>query len=72
MLSFVYSGTNDTVKNVIFILGLFALTNGPSERAVGQSEITAASLAIEHINQMQILGCEYELRMLVNNTQVNT
>lgn len=69
---FFFCSAANTTKKTIFILGLFALTDGVSEKTAGLSEVAAASLAIEHINQMQILGCEYELKMLVNNTQVNS
>lgn len=69
-----YSGktknTTSTVREVK-ILGLFALSNSSLKQA-GQSEALAAKLAIKHVNQMRILGCNYRLSLVANDTKVRS
>lgn len=58
-----------TEKTNITILGLFELTRGTEARPEGLSELQAAKLAVEKINEMGILR-KFHLRMIHNDTKV--
>lgn len=55
----------------VTILGLFELTQKNEPRPEGPSELQAAQLAIDKINQMELLP-KFHLRLHHNDTQVNT
>nr|XP_036231694.1 uncharacterized protein LOC106623734 [Bactrocera oleae] len=52
----------------IVLLGLFELSNRQGQRLDGWSELTAAQMAVEHINSKKILP-DYTLELLSNDTQ---
>ncbi|XP_054744804.1 uncharacterized protein LOC129249163 [Anastrepha obliqua] len=52
----------------IVLLGLFELTNRQGRRLDGWSELSAAQMAVEHINRKKILP-GYTLELLTNDTQ---
>lgn len=53
----------------LYIGGLFDLSGSRGE-ALGRSELTAAMLAIDHVNRQQLLP-GYQLHLLHNDTMVN-
>ncbi|KAL3267203.1 hypothetical protein HHI36_011339 [Cryptolaemus montrouzieri] len=55
-------------KTVVNILGLFELTTPQGPREEGNSEVIAAKLAIDHINEMNFLP-GFSLNLLVNDTR---
>lgn len=57
--------TNET----IYFLGLFELSTGMGWRRESESEVSAARLAVEHVNGMGVLP-GYTLRLLINDTKV--
>lgn len=59
-----------TKRKFVNILGLFELSTKWGERKEGESEILAAEVAIQHINEMNVLP-GYTLRLLVNDTRVS-
>ena len=59
---------NRLKRTNIFIGGLFDLSGG--RRPSGISELTAAKLAVAHINKRNILP-GYRLRLLYNDTEVS-
>ncbi|XP_031349958.1 gamma-aminobutyric acid type B receptor subunit 2-like isoform X2 [Photinus pyralis] len=58
------SSSNDD----IYILGLFELSTKWGVREEGLSELAAANLAIEHVNEFQILP-GYSLKLMANDTK---
>ncbi|XP_050321849.1 gamma-aminobutyric acid type B receptor subunit 1 [Bactrocera neohumeralis] len=52
----------------IVLLGLFELSNRQGQRLDGWSELSAAQMAVEHINSKKILP-DYTLELLTNDTQ---
>lgn len=57
-------------KTDITILGLFELTQANEPRPEGPSELQAAKLAVERINQMGFLP-RFNLRLVYNDTEVS-
>ncbi|XP_022123923.2 gamma-aminobutyric acid type B receptor subunit 2 [Pieris rapae] len=53
---------------IVSILGLFELSVGDSPRADGMSELTAARLAVTHVNQKTLLP-GYKLHLITNDTK---
>lgn len=56
-------------KNDIYILGLFELSTQFGARVEGLAETTAAQLAVNHVNHLQVLPY-YNLKLLINDTKV--
>lgn len=54
----------------IVLLGLFELTTKLGPRPEGLSELSAAQMAVQHINRKQLLP-GYTLELLTNDTQVS-
>lgn len=54
----------------IVLLGLFELTTKLGPRPEGLSELSAAQMAVQHINSKQLLP-GYTLELLTNDTQVS-
>lgn len=54
----------------VTILGLFELTQGTESRPEGPSELEAAKLAIDRINQMDIVP-KFRVKLLRNDTRVS-
>ncbi|XP_026675073.1 uncharacterized protein LOC108631949 isoform X2 [Ceratina calcarata] len=52
----------------ITILGLFEMTRGAEPRPEGPSELQAARLAIERVNEMNVLS-KFRLRLIYNDTK---
>jgi len=59
-----------TEKTNITILGLFEMTHGTVPRPEGSSELQAAKLAVERVNELDILG-HFRLRLIYNDTKVS-
>jgi len=59
-----------TEKTNITILGLFEMTHGTVPRPEGSSELQAAKLAVERVNELDILG-SFRLRLIYNDTKVS-
>ncbi|KAK5644175.1 hypothetical protein RI129_008020 [Pyrocoelia pectoralis] len=59
---------NDDGNNEIYILGLFELSTKWGKREEGISELTAAELAINHVNKFKILP-GYQLKLITNDTK---
>lgn len=59
------SGSNKT----LYFLGLFELSTKIGLRKEGESEVSAARLAVDHVNRMGVLP-GYTLRLLINDTKV--
>jgi len=57
-------------KTNITILGLFEMTNATMPRPEGSSELQAAKLAVERVNESDILG-RFRLRLIYNDTKVS-
>ncbi|XP_029045875.2 uncharacterized protein LOC114877446 isoform X1 [Osmia bicornis bicornis] len=64
-----------TVSNVkpfekinVTILGLFEMTRGQEPRPEGPSELQAARLAVERVNEMNVLS-NFQLRLIYNDTK---
>lgn len=58
------------VHGKIVLLGLFELTTKQGPRPEGLSELSAAQMAVQHINSKQLLP-GYTLELLTNDTQVS-
>ena len=58
-----------TEKINITILGLFEMTHRAVPRLEGSSELQAAKLAVEHVNELDILK-RFRLRLIYNDTKV--
>ncbi|RZF44490.1 hypothetical protein LSTR_LSTR002263 [Laodelphax striatellus] len=52
----------------VTILGLFELTDAAGRRPEGRSELQAANLAVQHVNQRRVLG-NLTLGMITNDTK---
>ncbi|XP_045480347.1 gamma-aminobutyric acid type B receptor subunit 2 isoform X2 [Harmonia axyridis] len=69
--NFAFISTNYSISSTkrknLNILGLFELSTKWGERKEGKSEILAAQIAIQHINEMNVLP-GYSLKLLVNDT----
>lgn len=65
------SGVRDVLDDhrVVYILGLFELTTKWGRRLEGESEMSAAKLAVDHVNALNVLP-GYTLELLVNDTEV--
>ena len=61
---------NSRTGNKIVLLGLFELTTKFGKRPEGLSELGAAQMAVQHINQKRLLP-GYSLELLTNDTQVS-
>lgn len=61
---------NDLEKIEVTILGLFEMSQGTEARPEGPSELQAAKLAIDRINEMGILS-RFRLRLVHNDTRVS-
>jgi len=57
-------------KTNITILGLFEMTHGTVSRPEGSSELQAAKLAVERVNELDILK-RFRLRLIYNDTKVS-
>lgn len=57
-------------KTNITILGLFEMTHGAVTRPEGVSELQAAKLAVERVNELDILK-RFRLRLIYNDTKVS-
>ncbi|KAI8422802.1 hypothetical protein MSG28_006547, partial [Choristoneura fumiferana] len=57
-----------TSNRIVSILGLFELSVGESPRAEGASELAAAQLAVQHVNQRALLP-GYRLHLITNDTK---
>lgn len=55
----------------VTILGLFEMTRGSEPRPEGTSELQAARLAVERVNEMNVLS-KFRLRLIHNDTKVGT
>ncbi|XP_018573982.1 gamma-aminobutyric acid type B receptor subunit 1-like [Anoplophora glabripennis] len=55
-------------RRVVYILGLFELTTKWGRRYEGESEMSAAKLAVDHVNALNVLP-GYSLELLVNDTE---
>nr|XP_012147462.1 PREDICTED: uncharacterized protein LOC100877668 [Megachile rotundata] len=55
-------------KTNITILGLFEMTRGQEPRPEGPSELQAARLAVERVNEMNALS-KFQLRLIYNDTK---
>lgn len=53
----------------VTILGLFEMTRGSEPRPEGSSELQAARLAVERVNEMNVLS-KFRLRLIHNDTKV--
>ncbi|XP_046827402.1 gamma-aminobutyric acid type B receptor subunit 2 isoform X1 [Vespa crabro] len=64
------SVTNTSVfeKINVTILGLFEMTKGQAPRSDGLCELQAARLAVDHVNEMNILQ-KFHLRLIHNDTK---
>ncbi|KAH3842115.1 hypothetical protein DPMN_115603 [Dreissena polymorpha] len=58
-----------SVRKPLFIGGLFDLLGGGRNEAIGRSEITAARLAVSHINKLSAVP-GYELILMEKDTKV--
>lgn len=54
----------------ITILGLFEMTHGSVARPEGSSELQAAKLAVDHVNQLDV-SKYFRLRLICNDTKVS-
>ncbi|XP_078036849.1 uncharacterized protein LOC144469971 [Augochlora pura] len=61
--------TESTEKINVTILGLFEMTRGLEPRPEGPSELQAARMAVEHVNEMNMLS-RFRLRLVHNDTKV--
>ncbi|XP_053978234.1 uncharacterized protein LOC128876138 [Hylaeus volcanicus] len=59
---------NPIEKVNVTILGLFEMTRGAEPRPEGPSELQAARLAVERVNEMNILS-KFRLRLIHNDTK---
>lgn len=57
-------------KTNITILGLFEMTNGTEPRLEGSCELQAAKLAVERVNESNVLK-RFRLRLIYNDTKVS-
>lgn len=57
-------------KTNITILGLFEMTNGAEPRLEGSCELQAAKLAVERVNESNVLK-RFRLRLIYNDTKVS-
>lgn len=62
--------SRSTEKINITILGLFEMTHGAAPRPEGTSELQAAKLAVERVNELNILK-RFRLRLIYNDTRVS-
>ncbi|CAL7934649.1 unnamed protein product [Xylocopa violacea] len=62
------SDLRPTEKINITILGLFEMTRGTEPRPEGPSELQAAKLAVERVNEMNLLS-NFRLRLIYNDTK---
>lgn len=53
----------------IFFLGLFELSTKTARRKESEGEVSAAQLAVDHVNKLGVLP-GYTLRLLINDTKV--
>nr|XP_033338057.1 gamma-aminobutyric acid type B receptor subunit 2 isoform X1 [Megalopta genalis]XP_033338058.1 gamma-aminobutyric acid type B receptor subunit 2 isoform X2 [Megalopta genalis]XP_033338059.1 gamma-aminobutyric acid type B receptor subunit 2 isoform X1 [Megalopta genalis] len=60
--------TESTEKINVTILGLFEMTRGLEPRPEGPSELQAARMAVEHVNEMNMLS-RFRLRLVHNDTK---
>ncbi|XP_073949061.1 gamma-aminobutyric acid type B receptor subunit 3, partial [Choristoneura fumiferana] len=65
---FVEGLPKSTSNRIVSILGLFELSVGESPRAEGASELAAAQLAVQHVNQRALLP-GYRLHLITNDTK---
>lgn len=63
------TGSRNTSR-IVSILGLFELSIGDHPRADGMSELTAARLAVDHVNKRALLP-GYKLHLITNDTKVS-
>lgn len=63
--SFGVPGRNES----IFFLGLFELNTKTGKRKESDGEVSAAQLAVEHVNKLEVLP-GYSVRLLINDTKV--
>lgn len=59
-----------TEKTNVTILGLFEMTQGTMPRPEGSSELEAAKLAVDRVNELDILK-RFRLRLIYNDTKVS-
>lgn len=64
------TGAKPTEKINVTILGLFEMTHGALPRPEGSSELQAAKLAVERVNELDILK-RFRLRLIYNDTKVS-
>lgn len=57
-------------NRTVYFLGLFELSTKWGERRESFSEVSAAKLAVKHVNQLQVLP-GYNLSLLINDTKVD-
>lgn len=62
--------TRPIEKTNITILGLFEMTNGTEQRLEGSCELQAAKLAVERVNESDVLK-RFRLRLIYNDTKVS-
>ncbi|XP_076629216.1 gamma-aminobutyric acid type B receptor subunit 3 [Colletes latitarsis] len=62
------SNAKSTDKVNVTILGLFEMTRGAEPRPEGPSELQAARLAVERVNEMNVLS-KFRLRLIHNDTK---
>ncbi|XP_044748557.1 gamma-aminobutyric acid type B receptor subunit 2 isoform X2 [Coccinella septempunctata] len=62
------SNASSNKRKLVNILGLFELSTKWGVRKEGESEILAAQVAIQHINEMNVLP-GYRLKLIVNDTR---
>ncbi|XP_028046146.2 gamma-aminobutyric acid type B receptor subunit 1 isoform X2 [Monomorium pharaonis] len=65
------SSAKPTEKMNITILGLFEMTYGAVPRPEGASELQAAKLAVERVNELDILK-RFRLRLIYNDTRCDS
>ncbi|KAK1126285.1 hypothetical protein K0M31_004916 [Melipona bicolor] len=68
-VSVTVSNVKSSEKINVTILGLFEMTRGSDPRPEGPSELQAARLAVERVNEMNILS-NFRLRLIHNDTKV--
>ena len=68
-VSVTVSNVKSSEKINVTILGLFEMTRGSEPRPEGPSELQAARLAVERVNEMNILS-KFRLRLIHNDTKV--
>ncbi|XP_063357880.1 gamma-aminobutyric acid type B receptor subunit 2 [Cydia amplana] len=64
----IYKISKSISNRIVSILGLFELSVGVAPRAEGASELAAAQLAVQHVNQRGLLP-GYKLHLFTNDTK---